>query len=77
VDTPPLLRVVDGMEVAGNAEVIVLVARDRVSHEHQVQTARLRLNQVGGRVSGIVINAVPTKWSSFDYDYGVQSPQNV
>jgi capsular exopolysaccharide synthesis family protein len=77
VDTAPLLRVVDGMEVAGNADVIVLVARDRVSHEHQVQTARQRLSQVGGRVSGIVINAVPTKWSSFDYDYGVQQTQNV
>ena len=36
----------------------------------------LSLSQVGGRVSGIVINNVPTKQSSFEYDYGLQ-PQNV
>ena len=76
VDTPPLTRVVDGMEVAGNADVIVLVARDRVSHEHQVQSARVRLGQVGARASGIVVNAVPTKWSSFDYDYDAASQQS-
>ncbi len=73
VDTPPLLGVIDAVEVAGHADATILVARDRMSHANQVQGARTRLHQIGGRVSGMVINGVPPKRAAFIYGYGLRA----
>jgi capsular exopolysaccharide synthesis family protein len=70
VDTPPLLRVSDGMEVAGRADVVVLVTREHHSRARHVALVRRRLHQIGAPISGLVVTGVPLKRSEFQYGYG-------
>jgi capsular exopolysaccharide synthesis family protein len=70
VDTPPLLRVSDGMEVAGRADVVVLVTREHHSRARHVAVVRRRLHQIGAPISGLVVTGVPLKRSEFQYGYG-------
>jgi capsular exopolysaccharide synthesis family protein len=75
VDSPPMLRVSDGMEVAGRADIVVLVTREHKSRARHVAVVRRRLHQIGVPISGLVITGVPLKRSEFQYGYGQQQTE--
>lgn len=69
VDTPPILNVADTLEVVGDADEVVLVVRHGQSRLRHVAGAVQRLRQIGGRLSGVVLNDLPA--SEVSYGYGV------
>jgi capsular exopolysaccharide synthesis family protein len=71
VDTAPVLRVADTLEIVGAADLTVLVARYRRSRAHRVVTAVERIRQVGGSVAGVAWCALPSGEDA--YGYGVLS----
>jgi capsular exopolysaccharide synthesis family protein len=54
IDTPPVLPVVDTLEIVRNADLTLLVVRRNVSRRHQLAAAIDRIEQVGGTVDGVV-----------------------
>jgi len=74
IDTPPILRVADAMEVAVAADALIMVARQGVTRTHQLQAAAKRLQRVGARISGLVINGDTRAHSNYAYGYGHQHP---
>ena len=69
VDSAPVLRVADSLELIDAMDLILLVARRKVSRIHSVSAAADRIRQVGGTLSGCVFNGVDTKASSYGYGY--------
>jgi capsular exopolysaccharide synthesis family protein len=71
VDTPPLLRVADGLEVAAHVDAVVVVARYGVTRTHELESVARRLGQIGGERSvGVVVNAEPSSKQDQPYGYG-------
>lgn len=78
VDTPPILRVADTLELARDADQVVIVMRDGHSRMRQVTAAVHQLRQVGGAFSGVVLNQITGKDGQYHYGYGQQpAPQTV
>lgn len=71
VDTAPVLKVADTLEIVGEADLVVLVTRYRASRVHKVTAVVERIRQVGGPVSGVAFCGVPQKEAP--YGYGVAS----
>ena len=61
VDTAPVLSVADTLEITGGADLTVLVARHRASRARHLATAVEQIQQVGGRVAGVVWCDVPDR----------------
>jgi capsular exopolysaccharide synthesis family protein len=72
VDTPPVLRVADTLEIAGRADLVILVARHGVSRAHEVGAAVERIRQVGGSVAGVAWCGIPDRQAA--YGYGTPVP---
>ncbi len=71
LDTPPLLRVADGLEVAPHVDAVVVTARYATTRKHELQAVSRRLTQIAGERSvGVVLNAEPTSKQSHVYGYG-------
>ncbi len=71
IDTPPLLRVADGMEVAAHVDAVIVVARYGVTRTHELESVARRLSQIGGERSvGVVVNAEPSSKQDQPYGYG-------
>ncbi|MBS4753300.1 polysaccharide biosynthesis tyrosine autokinase [Nocardioides sp. zg-ZUI104] len=70
VDAPPLLPVTDAALLAAKADGAILVLSHRGVTKEQVRLSIERLHQVGGAVSGIVLNKVPSKGGTYGYGYG-------
>ena len=71
LDTPPLLRVADGLDVATHVDAVVVTARHGVTRTHQLEGVAGRLSQVAGEPSvGIVLNAEPGSRQEHVYGYG-------
>lgn len=69
-DTPPVLNVSDASVLAARADGVILVVRAGREPYVSAQKARDQLQQVGARVLGVVLDAVPiTGSSSYYYDY--------
>jgi capsular exopolysaccharide synthesis family protein len=70
-DTPPLLRVADGLDVATYVDAVVVTARHGVTRTHQLEAVAGRLSQIAGERSvGIVLNAEPGSKQEHIYGYG-------
>lgn len=68
VDAPPLLPVADASVLATLADGVILVVRHGKTTRDQLEQAVRRLEQVGARLFGVVVNLVP-KRASGDYYY--------
>ncbi|QZY29800.1 tyrosine-protein kinase domain-containing protein [Nocardioides coralli] len=69
IDTAPVLKVADTLEIVSEADLAVLVTRHRTSRVHKVTAVVERVRQVGGPVSGVAFCGVPQK--DAPYGYGV------
>lgn len=71
IDAPPLLPVTDAALLAAQADGAVLVVRHGDTTRDQVQHAIDRLEGVGARLVGTVLNMTPTRAkNSYGYGYG-------
>jgi hypothetical protein len=69
VDSAPVLRVADALELMTTADLVLLVARRGVSHMRAIAATVERTNQAGGRVSGSVLNDIDSRTSAYTYGY--------
>ncbi|SFR99866.1 tyrosine-protein kinase Etk/Wzc [Dyella sp. OK004] len=70
IDGTPTLPVVDVIPLAAAASLVVLVARYDVTHEGELMEACRRLERAGGRVGGVLLNAMQSSAVSSRYGYG-------
>ncbi|MDH5279260.1 MAG: polysaccharide biosynthesis tyrosine autokinase, partial [Actinomycetota bacterium] len=70
VDTAPVNRVSDALELVGVADVVLLVARHAQTRLRSVAEAIEAIHQVGGEVSGAVYVDVPARSGAESYGYG-------
>ncbi|GAB2779514.1 polysaccharide biosynthesis tyrosine autokinase [Nocardioides salsibiostraticola] len=69
IDAPPLLPVADASVLSTLADGVILVVRHGKTTRDQLEQAVGRLEQVGGRLFGVVINLVPKRASRGYYYY--------
>ena len=69
VDSAPVLRVADALELMTTADLVLLVARRGVSHMRAIAATVERISQAGGRVSGSVLNDIDSRASAYTYGY--------
>lgn len=79
VDTPPLLPVTDAAVLAAAADGAVLVVRSGKTHQARIKLAAARLQQVGSRLLGGVLNMQAVKgensyYTHYGYSYRAASP---
>ena len=70
IDAPPLLPVTDAALLTSQADGALLVVRHGKTTKDQVRHAVDRLEAVGGRTLGVVLNMAPAKGSGDSYGYG-------
>ena len=68
IDAPPLLPVADAAIIAKAVDGAILVVRHGQTTQEQLRHATSRLDQVGARTYGVVVNMVPKR--APDYGYG-------
>lgn len=69
IDAPPLLPVADAAILATVADGAIIVARHGKTHKDQLKAASQRLNNVGGKLFGVVVNMIPKRYSNSYYYY--------
>jgi tyrosine-protein kinase len=69
LDSAPVLRVADSLELVTYVDLVVLIARNGVSRLRSVSAANERIRQVGGVVSGVVFNDVALRTTGFSDGY--------
>jgi capsular exopolysaccharide synthesis family protein len=69
VDAPPLLPVADASVLATLADGVILVVKHGKTTRDQLGEAIARLNQVGGRLFGVVVNMIPRRSTNSYYYY--------
>lgn len=76
IDAPPLLPVADASVLAKLADGVIIVVRHAKTTKDQVNEAINRLNQVGARLYGVVVNMVAKRavGSYYYYYYEESSP---
>lgn len=77
LDSAPILRVADSLELVTHVNLVVLVARNGVSRLRNVSAAAERVKQVGGVLSGAVFNDVGLRASSFSDGYHAPATKDV
>jgi capsular exopolysaccharide synthesis family protein len=71
LDAPPLLPVADAAVLAGLADGALLIVRVGRTKQGEVRTALERLEAVGARAFGLVMNRVPTRGpDGIEHSYG-------
>ena len=76
-DAPPLLPVTDAQVLATQVDGVVLVVRFGRTRRDLLSQARARLEVVGGRIFGLVMNAVPASADyAEEYSYTTYRPQS-
>ncbi|WP_122818807.1 polysaccharide biosynthesis tyrosine autokinase [Nocardioides pantholopis] len=70
IDAPPLLPVTDAALLATHADGALVIARHGKTTKEQFAQAIQRLEQVGARPVGVVLNMVPTGRGAGGYGYG-------
>jgi capsular exopolysaccharide synthesis family protein len=74
VDVPPLLPVADAAVLATAVDGVLIVARHGKTTRDQLREAAGRIDSVGGRLFGIVINMIPRRAADSYYYYYYQEP---
>ncbi len=69
IDAPPLLPVADASVLATLADGTILVIKHGKTTRDQLAEAIARLNQVGGRLFGVVVNMIPRRATNSYYYY--------
>ncbi len=69
IDAPPLLPVADASVLAKLADGVIVVVRHAKTTKDQVNEAINRLNQVGARLYGVVVNMVAKRAVGSYYYY--------
>ncbi|MDX6372904.1 MAG: tyrosine-protein kinase [Nocardioidaceae bacterium] len=69
VDAPPLLPVADAAVIATATDGAIVVARHGKTSRDQLREAVTRLENVGARVFGVVINMIPRRAANSYYYY--------
>lgn len=67
VDVPPVLAVADTLEMAPHADATIVVVRANHSRRRNLHHALERLDGVGARVSGLVVNDLDEKSAAYAY----------
>lgn len=71
IDSPPLLPVTDAALLASISDGVILVVRRGKTSREQVRTAVERIDSVGSRILGVVLNMTPARAGGKDpYGYG-------
>jgi receptor protein-tyrosine kinase len=70
VDAPPLLPVADAGILATDVDGAIVVVRHGKTTREQLKHAMVRLEQVGARTSGLVVNMTPSRARGYGYGYG-------
>ncbi len=70
LDAPPLLPVTDAALLAAQADGLLAVVRHGKTTRDQLRHALERVESVGAKCVGVVINLAPTKKSGSAYGYG-------
>lgn len=73
IDTPPILAVTDPTIVGKYSDSIYLVLKANEHHEKEINAALKPFNQVGLKVTGLVVNMLPIEKQS---KYGYRSQNN-
>jgi polysaccharide biosynthesis transport protein len=69
IDTPPLLPVTDGAEVATMADATLLVHRSARTTRDQAARSIQALDKVGRRPVGVILNMITRSAGKYDYEY--------
>ena len=69
IDAPPLLPVADASVLATLADGVILVVKHGKTTRDQVAEAIARIDQVGGRLFGVVVNMIPRRATGSYYYY--------
>ena len=67
IDTPPLLAATDAQVLASIADATLLVVDIKNSKRRQVAEAKRRLDHVGARLLGVVMNKIATHKNDYYY----------
>lgn len=70
VDSTPLLAVTDAAVLAAGADAVLLMARYGKTRQDQLSHAVGNLEDVGAPLLGTVLTIVPSRGSSYSYNYG-------
>jgi succinoglycan biosynthesis transport protein ExoP len=75
IDAPPVLPVADAVALGAQVDGVIMVLRHGVTPRVAAAEARRRLESVGARCVGYVLNGVPTSaaspyYADYDYDRG-------
>jgi len=70
VDSPPALGVSDALQLVAQTDLVLLVARHATTRTQAIHRTVEMVRQVGGEVSGLVYNAMPTSRSDAQRGYG-------
>jgi Mrp family chromosome partitioning ATPase len=74
LDSSALLGLADSLELVRLSDLTLLVTRTQVSRKRTVQAALERIQQVGGKVSGAVLNDVGGSRHTDAYTFSAGSP---
>ncbi|WP_255323656.1 polysaccharide biosynthesis tyrosine autokinase [Acinetobacter soli] len=70
IDTPPVLAVTDGVVIAQNAGVNLVIARHAKTHMKELELTLNRFEQAGIKVNGFILNDIQsTAGYSYGYNY--------
>jgi hypothetical protein len=70
IDTPPLLPVTDGAEIATIADATLVVHRAGKTTRDQAARAVEVLENVGKKPVGVILNMITRRGGKYDYQYG-------
>lgn len=73
IDAPPMLPVADASILATEVDGVLLLTRHGTTSREQLRQAVARLEAVGGRLFGTVLNRTPRKFLGtygYGYEYG-------
>ncbi len=70
IDTPPVLRTGDALKMAGSADAVLFVIESGKTDTRQATWAKRLLQNVGARVSGVILNRAISDTEEYYYYYG-------
>ena len=69
IDTPPLLAATDAQILASIADATLLVVDTKKSKRRQITEAKRRLDHVGARLLGVIMNKIDSHKDTYYYYY--------